>query len=294
MEENGYIVYKHTNKINGKVYIGITHYEDPNRRWCNGRGYKHSTLFNRAIKKYGWDSFMHEVLFTGLSREEAHIMERALIAKYKREGISYNIANGGEGAESIAEETKEKLRQYTPWIKGKHHDEEAREKIRAASKKMWEEKRETMIEAIRRAPKKKRTWVPSTEFRKLQSDRLSKAINCYDLFGHYLATYKSSIEAEKILNVDLSHIAEAVSGRRKVCGGYQWRYTNEVDTSDIPPISKIIVVIHPILGIKEFLKEQDAADWIGCSYTLVHKRLKGKVMNGYNKVVIKYKEDCHE
>ena len=152
MEESGYIVYKHTNKINGKVYIGITHYKDPNRRWCNGRGYKHSTLFNRDIKKYGWDSFMHEVLFTGLSRVEAHTMERVLIAKYKREGISYNIANGGEGAESIAEETKEKLRQYTPWIKGKNHDKETREKIRAASKKMWEEKRETMIVDIRRAP----------------------------------------------------------------------------------------------------------------------------------------------
>lgn len=294
MEENGYIVYKHTNKINGKIYIGITHYKDPNRRWCNGRGYKHSILFDRAIKKYGWDSFTHEILFTALSKEEAHTIEKTLIAKYKREGVSYNIANGGEGAESIAEETKEKLRQHTPWIKGKRHNEETRERIRAASKKMWKEKRKTIIEAIRRASKKKRIWSPNEEFRKLQSDKFSKAINCYDLFGHYLATYKSSVEAERVLNIDLSHIAEAVSGERKTCGGYQWRYANETDTLDIPPVSKIIIVIHPVLGAKEFLKEQEAADWIGCSYTLVHKRLKGKTMSGYNKVVVKYKEDCHE
>ena len=238
MEENGYIVYKHTNKINGKIYIGITHYEDPNRRWCNGRGYKHSTLFNRAIKKYGWDSFMHEVLFTGLSKEEAHTMEKALIAKYKREGISYNIANGGEGAESIAEETKEKLRQYIPWIKGKHHDEETREKIRAASKRSWEEHREERVAANRKALayRRKRVWTPSEEHIKRVREYLSKPINCYDKEGHYIATYKSAIEVEIILGVDLSHIAEVCSGKRKTCGGYQWRYSNEVDCSDITPV----------------------------------------------------------
>lgn len=291
MEENGYIVYKHTNKINGKVYVGITHYKDPNKRWCKGRGYKHSILFYRAINKYGWDSFMHEVLFTNLNKEEACTIERALIAKYKREGISYNIANGGEGAESFAEETKEKLRQYTPWIKGRKHSKQAKEKMSAAVKKRWQENRESLLKAIKNAPKKKRTWIPDEEFRKYQSEKLSKAINCYDLFGHYLTTYKSSVEAEKVLKVDLSHIAEAISGKRKTCGGYQWKYYDGVDTSDISPIAKVIIVIHPLLGTKEFLKEQEAADWIGCSYTLVHQRLKEKVMNGYNKVVIKYKEN---
>lgn len=294
MKETKYIVYKHTNKINGKVYIGITHYSNPNKRWCGGHGYNHSILFNRAIVKYGWDSFTHEILYTGLSKEEACNLERSLIEEYKKRGISYNIAKGGEGVESFAEETKEKLRQYTPWIKGRRHDYKTREKIRAAAKKLWKEKRETIIEAMKKAPRKKRTWIPNKEFRKFQSDRFSKAINCYDLFGHYLTTYKSSVEAEKVLKVDLSHIAEVVSGRRKSCGGYQWRYTDETSTSDISPVSKIIIVIHPVLGTKEFLKEQEAADWIGCSYALVHKRLKGEVMNGYNKVVVKYKEDCHE
>ena len=60
--ENTYSVYKHTNKVNGKVYIGIT-YNKPEVRWgSNGIGYKRQLFWN-AIQKYGWDNFTHEILF---------------------------------------------------------------------------------------------------------------------------------------------------------------------------------------------------------------------------------------
>ena len=43
---NTYIVYKHTNIINNKSYIGITMYGDnPNRRWKNGYGYIENDKF---------------------------------------------------------------------------------------------------------------------------------------------------------------------------------------------------------------------------------------------------------
>lgn len=51
-----YTVYKHTNKINGKVYIGITS-QNVKRRWQNGAGY-YGTYFYNAIKKI-WLEFVH-------------------------------------------------------------------------------------------------------------------------------------------------------------------------------------------------------------------------------------------
>ena len=98
--ENTYCVYKHVSKINGETYIGITKYgNDPNRRWKNGRGYKHTKYshFYRSILKHGWDSYDHIVIKNGLSKEEAAAEEIALIAKFKASSpdLLLNISPGG-------------------------------------------------------------------------------------------------------------------------------------------------------------------------------------------------------
>lgn len=91
-----FLVYKHTNKENGKVYIGITS-QEPKRRWQNGAGY-YGTYFYNAIQKYGWDGFEHEILLDGLTKEQAEEIETDLIAKYgsaNREN-GYNVSLGAK------------------------------------------------------------------------------------------------------------------------------------------------------------------------------------------------------
>lgn len=69
-------VYIHTNKINGKYYAGMT-CKEPYRRWgAQGTGYKTQPYFWRAIQKYGWDNFDHEIFARNLTEDEADNMER--------------------------------------------------------------------------------------------------------------------------------------------------------------------------------------------------------------------------
>ena len=95
IQQNNYSVYIHTNKLNGKKYIGITR-QDPRRRWQNGFGYE-NTYFGKAVKKYGWDGFFHEVIAFGLTKQQACDMEIALIALHRTNNrcFGYNISDGG-------------------------------------------------------------------------------------------------------------------------------------------------------------------------------------------------------
>lgn len=97
MEDKKYIVYVHENKINGKVYVGITSHSNPKKRWLNGRGYK-GAKFYRAIQKYGWNNFNHIILFENLPAERAFDIEKRLIRELKAQddNFGYNVADGGQ------------------------------------------------------------------------------------------------------------------------------------------------------------------------------------------------------
>lgn len=96
IEERKFTVYMHMSP-NNKRYIGITS-QRPTKRWgSNGYGYIDNEYFWRAIQKYGWDNFQHEILFKGLTKEEAEEKEIELIAKYDSTNPNkgYNITAGG-------------------------------------------------------------------------------------------------------------------------------------------------------------------------------------------------------
>lgn len=132
-----YIVYKHTSPSN-KIYIGIT-CQNIDRRWRNGNGYKSQKYFYRAIEKYGWDNFKHEILYENLEKEQAKILEMSLIYYYDSTNPSfgYNLTKGGEGHNgySPSKETRKKLSEVhkgkEPWNKGKTNifSDETRRKI---------------------------------------------------------------------------------------------------------------------------------------------------------------------
>lgn len=96
-------------------------------------------MFYKAILKYGWDNIEHEVLYSGLSEEEAKALEVSLIAYYKEQDVSYNMTIGGDehnfGKEShtakYRTESSRKYREEHPdydkeqYIKHKEHKKES-------------------------------------------------------------------------------------------------------------------------------------------------------------------------
>lgn len=131
-EQRTYCVYKHTCP-NGKVYIGITGMNII-RRWNRGWGYQSQTYFFRAIQKYGWQNIKHEILFDGLTKEEAEQKEIELITRYKsnQREYGYNVETGGNLGKKLNEETKKKIsdsRKGRRWdfFKGHKHTAETKE-----------------------------------------------------------------------------------------------------------------------------------------------------------------------
>ena len=109
-----WIIYKHTNKSNGKIYIGQT-CQKINDRWQSGKGYSRSRLFYNAIKKYGWDGFDHEIIEEGIKTiQEANEKEAFYIKKYKsyarlKDSWGYNMTPGGDSTGENWEEWEDDL-----------------------------------------------------------------------------------------------------------------------------------------------------------------------------------------
>lgn len=97
MEEKIYKIYKMTNVITNKIYIGITR-RDLQKRINNHirNSKKPRYKLQRAIFKYGIDSFSIEVVCEKLSRAEAMSKEIELIAFYNSYKGGYNSTIGGE------------------------------------------------------------------------------------------------------------------------------------------------------------------------------------------------------
>ena len=93
-----YKVYKITNMVNGKIYIGYTS-QTLNRRFNQHKAKsKTNNLDNlhKAIVKYGFNNFKIELISSHNEMIDALNNEKKLIAEYNTIKNGYNISSGGE------------------------------------------------------------------------------------------------------------------------------------------------------------------------------------------------------
>ena len=100
----GYI-YKTTNLINGRVYIGQHKYNGWDKSYI-GSG----KILEVALKKYGRKNFKCELIENCETKEDLDKKEIYWIAFYRNKNDCYNITEGGQGRSAThSKETRKKL-----------------------------------------------------------------------------------------------------------------------------------------------------------------------------------------
>jgi group I intron endonuclease len=215
-EEKKFTVYEHLNSKNGKRYIGITS-QALSRRFRNGEGYKSCVLFYRAIQKYGWDNFNHNILYKNLTKEEACQKEKELINKYKSNNpdFGYNLLSGGQFF-THAESSKQKNREAHL---GKKiiYSEETKHRVSKQRKALWNSfSDEERAERLNKMQKGREKMPP------LRNRGITTKIRCVELNKEF----DSIADAEEWLghSRDCFAIGKVLNGKRKTTGGYHWEY----------------------------------------------------------------------
>lgn len=231
-----YIVYKTTNLINGKIYVGVHRTNPDVNDGYIGCGVtrkdqkKNKMGFPQAVKKYGYDNFKRETIQIFPDTEEGHNAAYALEAEIVNEEFikrkdTYNLALGGKF--TAYENIKKKIAQYS--IDGKF--------IRT-----WDsitEAEETLgLNSIYAALVGISKYCGEYQWRYYEenTDDIEKTttkerkVYQFDLQGNLLKVWKTAVEASKEFenpNSARAAIGNCCNGRTRQSFGYYWSYTNK-------------------------------------------------------------------
>lgn len=260
---NNILIYKITNKINNKVYIGQTT-QGLQTRWTrhiiSSKNRVDNYAFHNAINKYGPENFVIEVLEycepEDLNEKEKYYIEfyDSLVPK------GYNIRLGGDdcGRKAIYQ-----LNLYDNQIVAKYASiTEASIKIKGDAS------------VIAKASKNRRATAYGYRWRLVDNYDASEEISDnYHLIGRpvyqldvykkqIIKKYSNSAEAIRELKLCQSSFSQCITGVNKTCGGYGWCYVDEYDSYIYPILTKSVAQIdkntNNIIQIWNSVK--DAAD----------------------------------
>jgi len=229
-------VYKITNKTNEKIYIGITN-QGYKTRWykhCSESASGSNTHFHNAIRKYGKENFLLEVVEeipiteTGEETDFDFLKEREkywikYFNSYDR-NIGYNLTLGGDGTFGrwLTESTKDKIRKSRL---GKKASVETRNKMSESQKNR---KRDSELQREISIKANKARWEDPEQHRKVKEENAAnKIIFQYDKKGKFLKEYYSVSEASRQLCGDERYGKNiGACARRKIPSayGYKWEY----------------------------------------------------------------------
>ena len=250
-------VYKTTNLINGKIYIG-----QHKSKTFDPTYYGSGKILCKAVSKYGKDNFKIDILDWCDTQSKINATERYWIKYYNSNNrdIGYNITTGGEGWSGVhhSEMTRKKisnskkgchpnrdykitdatkfkisntLKEYYKTHKnpryGVHLSEETKEKLRQANLG------KTYSDEVK-AKHKRPAWnkgIPMTDEAKKHLSELNsgkivkrKTVGQFDKNDNLIATYISCTDASRKTGIGRAYITKCCLGYIKNPNNYIWKY----------------------------------------------------------------------
>ncbi|MBQ7343999.1 MAG: GIY-YIG nuclease family protein [Clostridia bacterium] len=221
-----WLIYKHTNKLNGKSYIGQT-CQKPSARWNSGNNYCRSFKFGKAIDKYGWDSFSHEIIESNIETQDlANQREIYYIELFDSYKNGYNSTKGGGNYDHLGNEVvqispdKLVIKKYASAAEAERCTGILSQNIGScllgtqltAGGFFWVEADVDINE-----------WTPP-------KSRKEKTIICVET----KEIYNSISEASRKTNIGIGEISKCVLRQAITAGGYHWAYILEYDDDWTP------------------------------------------------------------
>lgn len=216
------IIYKITNKINGKVYIGQTVYS-LRKRWATHCS-KHSNCpaIHAAIEKYGKENFTVEQIDIACDLDELTKKEQYWIEYY--DCISpkgYNLKGGGNHP-ILSEETKRKIGDAN---RGRKLSEEFKERLSLSLKTYYGNggkhsmygKKHKLESRKKMSDSKKGVYLGGGAYN-------AKRVMCVET-GEI---FECITAVERATGICSKNVNAVVVGKRNRAGGYHWKYVDEV------------------------------------------------------------------
>lgn len=136
-------IYRITNLLNNKIYIGQT--KDPKTRWSRHKSdarldKKYNWHLYDAMRKYGVDNFVFEVIAQTKFFEEVDRLEVLFIEQYRStdKNVGYNISAGGQANKLVSLETRNKMSKAAlgreAWNKNKPCSKETKKLLSQANR----------------------------------------------------------------------------------------------------------------------------------------------------------------
>ncbi len=200
-------VYKITNIVNNKVYIGITNQGHSVRYRHHIYEANSGSTFkvHRAFAKYGEENMKIEVLDNCICDKSAKLAEISYIKEYNsmNDSFGYNMTTGGDGTfgRKHSEETKAKIREKAI---GRKATEETKSRMRKA--------RENFVA--------KQHVINNLQ---IYNQAKRKTILRYSKEGELIEKYLGITDLCKKYGYDRTMINKALSGKYKYAYGFIWK-----------------------------------------------------------------------